>query len=166
MNLGGGRYACAEAGGIGRHAACGVLDTAVAAATRKISPDAAAGLRLRLRGALGRCGRLASRVLAALPGRPGRCPTVLVRRYVVSPAAGRENPDSVTAKPAPTFNDAGAQPSRPRRARTVPTAPSARGACRTGRTWRSSARRCSPRRGPAPSPRPRAARWSARSPTS
>ena len=61
--------------------------------------------------------------------------------------------------------DASARPSRRRRARIAPTGPSARGACRTGRTWHSSARRCSPRRGPAPSPRPRAARWSARSPT-
>ena len=74
--------------------------------------------------------------------------------------------DGTRASPARQFIDASAPPSRHRRARTVPTAPSARGACRTGRTWRSSARRCSPRRGPAPSLRPRAARSSARLPTS
>ena len=62
--------------------------------------------------------------------------------------------------------DASAQPSRRRPARTVPSDPLAHGACRTGRTWRSSARRCFPPRGPAPSRRPRAARSFARSPTS
>ena len=124
------------------------------------------GPRLRFASVPGACRRAASRPRTPLVEPNGACPLAPALRYVVSPLLARRLGDCTTATPAHQFIDASAQPSRRRQARTAPTGPSARGACRTGRTWHSSARRCSPRRGPAPSLRRRAARSSARSPTS